>query len=90
MPDTTYAKNPPNTAGPDEEPPNKAWQLFPYSFGPYNDGIFSQSNLGIVTKMGIWVCLLQQMSHWLKMANVSIAFSESWRLPGISHYPSEK
>lgn len=29
------------------------WQCFPYGFGPYNDGIFSQSNLGIVTKMGM-------------------------------------
>lgn len=40
---------------PDEEPGNKCWQLFPYGFGPYNDGLFSQSNLGIVTKLGIWV-----------------------------------
>jgi hypothetical protein len=39
----------------DEEPGNRCWQLFPYGFGPYNDGLFSQSNLGIVTKMGIWV-----------------------------------
>ncbi|OAG08605.1 FAD-linked oxidase-like protein [Paraphaeosphaeria sporulosa] len=31
----------------------KTWQCFPYGFGPYNDGIFSQSNLGIVTKMGM-------------------------------------
>lgn len=29
------------------------WQCFPYGFGPYNDGIFSQSNFGIVTKMGM-------------------------------------
>ncbi|KAJ9257256.1 CAZyme family AA4 [Paecilomyces variotii] len=40
---------------PDEEPGNKCWQLFPYGFGPYNDGLFSQSNLGIVTKLGIWL-----------------------------------
>jgi FAD/FMN-containing dehydrogenase len=40
---------------PDQIPGNRAWQLFNYGFGPYNDGIFSQSNLGIVTKMGIWV-----------------------------------
>lgn len=33
----------------------RAWQLFNYGFGPYNDGIFSQSSLGIVVKMGIWV-----------------------------------
>ncbi|EEA25433.1 D-lactate dehydrogenase, putative [Talaromyces marneffei ATCC 18224] len=40
---------------PDEQTPNKAWQLFNYGFGPYNDGIFSQSSLGIVVKMGIWL-----------------------------------
>jgi FAD/FMN-containing dehydrogenase len=40
---------------PDLQPGNRAWQLFNYGFGPYNDGIFSQSSLGIVTKMGIWV-----------------------------------
>lgn len=39
---------------PHEQPANKCWQLFNYGFGPYNDGIFSQSSLGIVVKMGIW------------------------------------
>lgn len=34
---------------------NNTWQLFKYGFGPYVDGIFSQSNFGIVTKMGIWL-----------------------------------
>ncbi|KAI5268136.1 FAD-linked oxidase-like protein [Aureobasidium subglaciale] len=33
----------------------ETWQLFNYGFGPYNDGIFSQSSLGIVVKMGIWL-----------------------------------
>ncbi|CEJ54188.1 Putative Aryl-alcohol oxidase; vanillyl-alcohol oxidase [Penicillium brasilianum] len=33
-------------------PGNNSWQLFPYGFGPTADGIFSQSNMGIVTKMG--------------------------------------
>lgn len=40
---------------PDLHPPNRAWQLFNYGFGPYNDGIFTQSSLGIVVKMGIWL-----------------------------------
>lgn len=40
---------------PDEQPGNRSWQLFNYGFGPYNDGIFTQSSLGIVVKMGIWV-----------------------------------
>ena len=31
------------------------WQLFKYGYGPYVDGMFSQSNFGVVTKMGIWL-----------------------------------
>lgn len=34
-------------------PGNNTWQVFPYGFGPYPDGIFSQSNFGIVTKIGM-------------------------------------
>jgi hypothetical protein len=43
---------------PDKNQPTgsaNTWQLFPYGFGPYHDGIFTQSNYGIVTKMGIWL-----------------------------------
>ena len=36
-------------------PGSKTWQQYKYGFGPYVDGIFSQSNLGVVTKMGIWL-----------------------------------
>lgn len=32
-----------------------AWQVFKWGFGPYLDGIFTQSNFGIVTKMGFWL-----------------------------------
>ena len=32
-----------------------AWQSFKWGYGPYIDGLFSQSNLGIVTKMGLWL-----------------------------------
>lgn len=32
---------------------SNTWQTFPYGYGPYSDGIFSQSNFGIVTKMGM-------------------------------------
>ena len=31
------------------------WQLFKYGYGPSWDQMFVQSNLGIVTKMGIWL-----------------------------------
>jgi hypothetical protein len=34
---------------------NKCWKLFNYGFGPYNDGIFTQSSLGIIVNMGIWL-----------------------------------
>ncbi|POR33555.1 Putative aryl-alcohol oxidase vanillyl-alcohol oxidase [Tolypocladium paradoxum] len=34
-------------------PGSTAWQTFPYGFGPLHDGLFSQSNFGIVTKMGM-------------------------------------
>jgi 4-cresol dehydrogenase (hydroxylating) len=33
-------------------PNSRLWQAFPYGYGPYLNGIFSQSNFGIVTKMG--------------------------------------
>jgi (+)-pinoresinol hydroxylase len=33
----------------------KTWQDFRYGVGPYVDGIFSQSNFGVVTKMGFWL-----------------------------------
>ena len=36
-------------------PQAKTWQLFKYGLGPWVDGIFSQSNFGIVTKMGFWL-----------------------------------
>jgi 4-cresol dehydrogenase (hydroxylating) len=32
-----------------------AWQLYKPGFGPAVDGLFFQSNLGIVTKMGLWL-----------------------------------
>ena len=34
---------------------NQAWNLYRPGYGPAVDGLFSQSNLGIVTKMGIWL-----------------------------------
>ena len=32
-----------------------AWQAFKWGYGPYVDGLFTQSNFGIVTKMGMWL-----------------------------------
>jgi 4-cresol dehydrogenase (hydroxylating) len=36
-------------------PGSRAWQTYPRGFGPALDGLFMQSNLGIVTKMGTWL-----------------------------------
>ena len=36
-------------------PGAKTWQQFKYGFGPFIDGMFSQSNFGVVTKMGVWL-----------------------------------
>jgi (+)-pinoresinol hydroxylase len=36
-------------------PGARTWQQYKYGFGPYVDGLFSQSNFGVVTKMGVWL-----------------------------------
>jgi 4-cresol dehydrogenase (hydroxylating) flavoprotein subunit len=36
-------------------PNSNTWQVFKWGFGPYLDGIFTQSNYGIVTKLGFWL-----------------------------------
>jgi 4-cresol dehydrogenase (hydroxylating) len=36
-------------------PNSNTWQTFKWGYGPYLDGIFTQSNYGIVTKMGLWL-----------------------------------
>ncbi|CAL8981799.1 4-cresol dehydrogenase [hydroxylating] flavoprotein subunit [Rhodoplanes serenus] len=36
-------------------PNSNTWQVFKWGYGPYLDGIFTQSNYGIVTKMGLWL-----------------------------------
>lgn len=36
-------------------PNSNTWQVFKWGYGPYLDGIFTQSNYGIVTKMGFWL-----------------------------------
>ncbi|KAF1978120.1 putative D-lactate dehydrogenase [Bimuria novae-zelandiae CBS 107.79] len=53
LPDKTAGHKP--GVPPHEQPGNRAWHLFNYGFGPYNDGIFTQSSLGIIVKMGIWL-----------------------------------
>lgn len=36
-------------------PGSNTWQCFKWGYGPYVDGLFTQSNFGIVTKMGMWL-----------------------------------
>jgi FAD/FMN-containing dehydrogenase len=50
-------------------PGSKTWQQYRYGFGPYVDGIFSQSNFGVVTKMGMWL-LPQPEVHMQATATV--------------------
>ncbi|OPX13252.1 FAD-binding oxidoreductase [Mycobacterium sp. AT1] len=37
------------------QPGNESWNLYRRSYGPALDALFTQSNFGIVTKMGIWL-----------------------------------
>lgn len=36
-------------------PGSETWQQYKAGFGPWIDGMFSQSNFGVVTKMGFWM-----------------------------------
>ena len=36
-------------------PNSNTWQVFKWGYGPTLDGIFTQSNFGIVTKLGFWL-----------------------------------
>ena len=36
-------------------PRSRTWHIFKWGFGPYLDGLFTASNYGIVTKLGIWL-----------------------------------
>lgn len=36
-------------------PKSNSWQCYRWGYGPWTDGLFTQSNMGIVTKMGLWL-----------------------------------
>ncbi|MFC3995598.1 FAD-binding oxidoreductase [Nocardiopsis sediminis] len=36
-------------------PGSRTAQVYPYGYGPSYDGMFTQSNFGVVTKMGLWL-----------------------------------
>ena len=50
-------------------PGAKTWQQFKPGFGPRIDGLFKQSNYGVVTKMGIWL-MPPPESHATGVVNV--------------------
>ena len=48
---------------------SKAWQVYKRGFGPSLDGLFMQSSLGVVTKMGVWLMPQPEcyMPGWLTL-----------------------
>lgn len=62
MPDGTLLRT-----GMGAAPSSGAWQDYKKSFGPQLDGLFGQSNFGIVTKMGFW---LQPMPESITGADI--------------------
>lgn len=63
------------------------WQLFPYGFGPYHDGIFTQSNYGIVTKMG---CKLTFNNNPLMELDVYQLLTMAFPLKSLAHAGSRR
>lgn len=51
----------------------RAWQVYKRGCGPSADGLFMQSNFGIVTKMGVWLMEPPEcyMPGWLTLRNDS-------------------
>jgi 4-cresol dehydrogenase (hydroxylating) len=48
---------------------NRAWHVYKKGLGPTLDGLFFQSNFGIVTKMGVWLQPMPEvfMPLWLRV-----------------------
>ncbi|MEO6152548.1 MAG: FAD-binding oxidoreductase [Croceibacterium sp.] len=54
------------------------WQCYKWPFGPNWDGLFTQSNFAVVTKMGIWL-----MPEPAGMAGVAISIARRDQLPAL-------
>jgi 4-cresol dehydrogenase (hydroxylating) len=54
-------------------PESPMWNLYKGGFGPSFEGMFMQSNYGIVTKIGIWLMPAPEMYYgcWLSLENES-------------------
>jgi 4-cresol dehydrogenase (hydroxylating) len=73
------------------QPDNDAWHVYPRGFGPVLDQMFLQSNLGIVTKAGIWLMRRPEAFAPLFLSiptdallPVAIDLVREWRLDGIA------
>lgn len=64
MPDGTLVRT-----GLGAAPKSDCWQDYQKSYGPTLDGLFAQSNFGIVTKMGFW---LQPMPETVTGGNIIV------------------
>ena len=49
-------------------PNSDTWQLFKYNYGPYLDGLFSRSDLAVVTKVGVWLMPTPPAYHPFRVA----------------------
>lgn len=50
-------------------PKSTCWQLFKFGYGPWVDGLFTQSDFGVVTKVGMWM-MPQPPAHQTFMVSV--------------------
>ena len=55
LPDGTLLRTGMGALPGEDDSDNLTWQAFQNACGPAIDSIFSQSNYGIVTKMGFWL-----------------------------------
>jgi len=55
LPDPTVDQDP--SVPVHDRPWNSSSFVFNYGFGTYDDSIFTQSSLGVITKMGFWMLL---------------------------------
>jgi hypothetical protein len=61
---------------------NPTWESFQHAYGPAIDGIFSQSNFGIVTKMGFW--LMPETGHRKLLEDQSLPIHTSFMRISLS------
>jgi (+)-pinoresinol hydroxylase len=65
-------------------PGAQTWQQYKFGVGPWVDGIFSQSNFGVVTKMGFW--LMPAPDAYLSGTVTVPRFNDLHRLVDIVNY----